>query len=182
VVPRPGGTGFYKDLAWDPVHNRLLATHLGSSGPGVSNRIVQIDIATAQYTVLAELTGLLGNGPQVLGFGVNADGAGSVYNFGDGWVYDLGPIPLAPAGTLAATRRSVRSFNSPLDMRGMEFDHVTGQLFASGQGLYEIGPSGAAILQSGFASPQFRDLTFIPAPSVAGLLGLACIWSLRRRR
>lgn len=185
LVSRPGQGGFYKDLAWDPINNRLLATHLGTgSMGGTANRIVQIDIATRQHTVLGEVTGMptIG-GPQVLGLGVNSAGEAAIFNFADGYIYDLGTVPVLPAGTIAATRRSVRSFALSQDMRGLEFDHVTGQLFSSGQGLYEIAPDGTATLVPGFSSPQLRDLTFIPAPGTLALLGGVCAGlCLRTRR
>lgn len=184
LVGRPGSSGFYKDLAWDPVNHRLLATHLGTgSMGGTANRIVQIDLATRQHTVLGEVTGLptIG-GPQVLGLGVNSAGAASIFNFADGYIYDLGPVPVLPAGTIAASRRAVRSFSQSQDMRGLEFDHVTGQLFSSGQGLYEIAPDGTATLVPGFNSPQLRDLTFIPAPGAFSLLGGMCAGFLLRPR
>ncbi len=181
LVPRPGNTGFYKDLSWDPVNSRLLATHLGTAGSSSVNRIVVIDPITVQHTVLAEITGLAGFGPQALGLAVDGRGFASIFNFADASIYDLGAVPITPVGTMPATRRPVQSFPIGFEILGLEYDQSSGQLYASGQGLYEIRTDGTASLQPGFGSPSFFDMTFVPAPS-AGWLAVATTALVGARR
>lgn len=182
TVARPGGSGFYKDLAWDPVHNRLLATHLTSIA-GTVNNIVEINTSAATHILLAQMNGFQGMSPQVLSLAVNAQGEASVWNLTDAYIYDLGPVPVTPVASIAAIRRSVRSFIPGIDMRGLEFDHATGQLYSSGQGLCEIASDGTATQLPGFVPYGFLDVTFIPSPAAGMLLmgGCACVGRTRVR-
>ena len=184
VLPPAPGSGFYKDFAWDPINDRLIATHLGSSG----NRLVVINTDTRTSSLLAPITGLSQQGTQVLGLAINGAGHATILDFGNGRTCDLGLLPVDPVASITAIPRPTQSFPASNDIRGLEYDQVTGELFASGMSnsgsfMWSIASDGETTILPGSAGRAWRDMTFIPAPSAMVLLGgTGCLAMAARRR
>lgn len=193
LVSRPQPSGFFKDMAWDPVGNRLVATFLGSGAQGqLVNSLLTINTDTAVSTTLGQITGLQGFNQTVLTLAIDQSGRASVGNYGDGYIYDVGTLPSGPVGTLAAVRRSVQSVGGSTDFRGMAFDPESGALVMT---LSSLGPTARQIAPDGSSTPlanwnsvpYYADIAFVanPVPSAgtaaAALLGLSVIGARRRR-
>ncbi len=170
---------FFKDLAWDPAGNRLLALNWGPilGNPDNRNRLMSIDLATFQVTTLGELSGLNPPGQiDTIVNGLAVDATGQIFVSTNSQVYRLG----GPTGF------ALQPLPSPLggnNYNGLAIDWSgTGQMLVSGDnGVYTVNANGAASIY--ISSPGFyKDVAFsVPSPvSTAALLALATLRAAAR--
>lgn len=168
---------FFKDLAWDPSTNSLMALHY-SQVPGqagvIKNRLFSIDVNTMQSTLIGDITGLVPTGsadPTATGLAVDANGnrflqiANQIYTLGTG--LNAQPLPTV--------------LGSP----GITFNGLAAGpdgLIVSGSGLWTVNPDGSATVLSA-VSGNYRDVAFaIPSPGTLALAAATLCVASRRRR
>ena len=169
-VPRPGQTGFYKDLTWDAVNNRVLALHFA-----VTVTIGVLNTSDHSFTSLGTVSGL-SPVAHVTGFGMSPGGQMTLGDAANGYIWDLAPTP----GGFSATARPIQSTGGSL--AGIDYDPSTGDLLTS-EVIFRILPDGSReLLRTGISG---TDIAFVPIPAPAAsclVVGLTAAWGVRRRR
>lgn len=173
LVPRPNGTGFFKDLAWDAANNRILAMHFA-----VTVTIGTLDPATHEFLSLGTVSGITPVG-HMTAMAVSPDGSIVIGDNALGIVWDLTSRPGPPGSGFDAVRRAHQGSASVFG--GMEYDPVTGDLLTSAS-IQRVLADGSLQLLRGDVSGT--DLAFVPVPSPAsgGVLCLLAGIAARRRR
>lgn len=170
----PSQNGWYKDMAWDPAHNRVLAMHFGTAPQLVD--IYELNTnGPFGWTNLGAIIGLAGLA-HVTGMAVAPDGTITLGDQGNGKVWDLTP---APDGLHAVARPHTANMFS---LHGIEYDPATGDLLGVDP-VARILPDGSSQQMRGVPYPLF-DLAFFPVPAPATATAVLAVVSLvaRRRR
>lgn len=170
---------FFKDLAWDPVSNSLLALHWGprdnTGGTIYKSRLYSIDVSNMRATLLGEIGGLapinVSEGTAALGLAI--DPSGTRYIQRGNQVYTLDSL-------LNATALPTTIGNFGLSLNGLGFGPQG--LLASGSNVWNIAANGSGVAIPGVTG-NFVDVAYVvPAPGAAAAMVLMGVLGGRRKR
>jgi hypothetical protein len=170
------------DLAYDPIHNLLYGTNVGTPGSGNENDLMRIDMNTGAMTDLGFINDPSSQGFDAIGF----DSTGVLYEMSDNGATALNTLD-PTTGQVLTTDYTTGQFDGAIGLGvrpsdGMVF--FSKGTFPYGDQLYKVDPNtGVASLVGSFQQPgTIHDLAFlepsassVPEPSSLALLGTATV-------